>query len=631
MPGLHIDKFGAESSFNTSNDLAGFPINETNLGGTKFVKETNSFYFYDPEALTGDITPVSRVGRKGFWRKIDTCCGTNQENRNQVLRVYEGYLAEQSITEYLNTLNPKEVRENDNLYIQILSDAEFRPFITKWNITANNEEISIPFNELSGLDCRVDWGDGSPVENFKSDGYAGASHIYQIPGEYNISISGICEKFDLSLSEHKDKITEVVQWGDVAFYVIKFDSCSNLATLPQNEIPNFHNCESCDYIFSNTAVELIPPVLFYNCENTLNMSSAFFNCNLSINGIPEDLFKYCPKIETFSSAFEVTHLTSVPENLFQNNLLAKNFDFTFHGNFLEVLPDKLFITNTLAESFRYTFYSNELIKIPYYFFNKNSKVLNFDSTFSSNQIIEIPEGLFDYTPLVTTFQRVFSDNKLQSIPQNLFKYTTEVTSFKGAFETNFIEQIPFDLFYYTEKVTNFSNVFNHNSLLALPVQLLSKMNLMSECDFAFHDNKLKAVPGDLFAYNPELKNISHVFSQNQIEVIPVNIISRNPLLDNIQSIFSVNEIEVIPVSLFKNLPNVVSVQEIFAENKLKTIPSGLFDSVPDVYDYSLTFSKNPTLTGMAPELWNGDAFIHANCFLECYGLSNYEAIPADWK
>jgi len=51
-----------------------------------------------------------------------------------------------------------------------------------------------------------------------------------------------------------------------------------------------------------------------------------------------------------------------------------------------------------------------------------------------------------------------------------------------------------------------------------------------------------------------------------------------------------------------------------------------------VTNFSKTFAANPTLTGLAPELWITHSSANgSNCFEGDTGLSNYASIPSYWK
>ena len=69
--------------------------------------------------------------------------------------------------------------------VSLLGAPTQRPFVTTWQTTTPNENITIPTTG-TGYNYTVDWGDGT-VEN----GFTGnATHTYVTAGTHTVSISG---------------------------------------------------------------------------------------------------------------------------------------------------------------------------------------------------------------------------------------------------------------------------------------------------------------------------------------------------------------------------------------------------------------------------------------------------------
>jgi len=66
-----------------------------------------------------------------------------------------------------------------------VSYAKAQDFITTWQTTMINENITIPTNG-GGYNYMVDWGDGTFTAGETGD----ATHNYTTPGVYTVSISG---------------------------------------------------------------------------------------------------------------------------------------------------------------------------------------------------------------------------------------------------------------------------------------------------------------------------------------------------------------------------------------------------------------------------------------------------------
>ena len=83
----------------------------------------------------------------------------------------------------------------------------------------------------------VDWGDGT-VDTVTRFSDANKRHVYTVPGEYTIVISGIMEGFAMHLDEgnvtgnpnpHKDKLLKVLTLGNTGLKDLRyaFSGCAN--------------------------------------------------------------------------------------------------------------------------------------------------------------------------------------------------------------------------------------------------------------------------------------------------------------------------------------------------------------------------------------------------------------------
>jgi hypothetical protein len=89
------------------------------------------------------------------------------------------------------------------------------------------------------------------------------------------------------------------------------------------------------------------------------------------------------------------------------------------------------------------------------------------------------------------------------------------------------------------------------------------------------------------------------------------------------------------VEIFDKLPKSMKDTTSFGFgtcSDLYKIPDDFFDNLTNLQDLSYCFSDCPNLS-YAPPLWEkyGDEVNHEYCFQNCYGASNYDDIPDDWK
>lgn len=217
---------------------------------------------------------------------------------------------------------------------------ELRPFITEWTVDAG-DSIQLPLmnHVYIGYNFTVDYGDGTGEYKITSAKDENKVHTYKDAGVYTVTIKGKCSVFEFSKdSTSKDKITKIVQWGNVfnksTWNGVDFLNCTNLrgkipspsknsfAKITYNWQGIFNGCKNIE--------GPIPSDFFANCTpDTVN--SAFFCCENLTGSIPENLFKYNTKVKTFCGAFfGCENLTgNIPENLFVNNTDATDFSHTF--------------------------------------------------------------------------------------------------------------------------------------------------------------------------------------------------------------------------------------------------------------------------------------------------------------
>ena len=123
--------------------------------------------------------------------------------------------------------------------------------------------------------------------------------------EYIVTITGKCDFIQAdSINCTKEKILEVLQWGETGLGWINLSYCNNLRKIASPTENSFINMKEFNYTFDGC---------------------------ISLTSIPEDLFSNCVNIESFYGTFYgCTSLTSIPENLFANCINVQDFSYTFY-------------------------------------------------------------------------------------------------------------------------------------------------------------------------------------------------------------------------------------------------------------------------------------------------------------
>ncbi|MDN5213267.1 BspA family leucine-rich repeat surface protein [Fulvivirgaceae bacterium BMA12] len=144
-------------------------------------------------------------------------------------------------------------------------------FITVWQTTADNEEITIPTNSSSGdYNYTVDWGDGTPAEGSLTEN---ATHTYTAAGEYEIKITGVFPHIHFNGREGSDKIQAVEQWGDNQWKSMKeaFAGCSNLKIIA-TDAPDLSAVTDMSKMFQN-AISLNQDIGGWDVSKVVSMNN----------------------------------------------------------------------------------------------------------------------------------------------------------------------------------------------------------------------------------------------------------------------------------------------------------------------------------------------------------------------
>lgn len=82
----------------------------------------------------------------------------------------------------------------------------------------------------------------------------------------------------------------------------------------------------------------------------------------------------------------------------------------------------------------------------------------------------------------------------------------------------------------------------------------------------------------------------------------------------------------------KGISGLKQVDGLFSGSTIPTIPADIFDAYSDIESFVGCFAGCAELTGAAPTLWTTyPSADGTDCFTDDTGLSNYAAIPNDWK
>ncbi len=162
------------------------------------------------------------------------------------------------------------------------------PFVTTWETTTANEEITIPTTG-DGYNYSVNWGDMSAEQTFTGD----ASHTYATPGEYTVSITGAFPRIYFNFNDvintagaNATKILAIATWGNIAWTSMEraFRGCSKLKSAG-TDLPNLSGVTDMSIMFTN-AIVFDGDLSGWDVSRVNNMENMFafaraFNGNIS--------------------------------------------------------------------------------------------------------------------------------------------------------------------------------------------------------------------------------------------------------------------------------------------------------------------------------------------------------------
>ncbi len=200
-------------------------------------------------------------------------------------------------------------------------------FISVWNtelsgVSADNE-IEIPINPSFNYNYNIDWGDG----NIDSNVTTAIAHTYATPGVYTVQISGTFPSIYFNNRGDKNKIIEILQWGDIAWesFESSFYGCVNL-NFDNIDRPDLSNVTSLKDTFRGcTAFNGI--INNWDVSTVTDLTGTFRSC--STFNRPLDNWN-TTRVTTIASLFQDASLFNEPLDSW-NTANVINMSGTFQG------------------------------------------------------------------------------------------------------------------------------------------------------------------------------------------------------------------------------------------------------------------------------------------------------------
>ncbi|PZW38837.1 putative secreted protein (Por secretion system target) [Mesonia algae] len=152
--------------------------------------------------------------------------------------------------------------------------AQNQAFITTWEVTNNDLEITIPVYQSVTLDYNytVDFGDGTVLNNQTGD----AAHTYNTAGIYTVSITGDFPRiYFFNNYGSGQKLASVEQWGDIQWQSMEsaFSYCPSLM-INATDAPDLSQVINLSEMFAGCRI-FNQSINHWDVSNIINMTSMF--------------------------------------------------------------------------------------------------------------------------------------------------------------------------------------------------------------------------------------------------------------------------------------------------------------------------------------------------------------------
>ena len=151
-------------------------------------------------------------------------------------------------------------------------------FITTWQTTVANEDITIPTFTGETYNYNVDWGDGQSSMNQTGD----ATHTYATAGTYTVTITGTFPRIYFNGGGDAAKVQSIEAWGSNAWNSMNsaLAGCINMV-MNATDAPDLSGVTDMTFMLSNCrSITNESSFTSWNTSTVTNMSGLFFRANL---------------------------------------------------------------------------------------------------------------------------------------------------------------------------------------------------------------------------------------------------------------------------------------------------------------------------------------------------------------
>ena len=251
-------------------------------------------------------------------------------------------------------------------------------------------------------------------------------------------------------------------------------------------------------------------------------------------------------------------------------------------------------------------------------------------------------------PLLVAAESVFTKcSDLAEMPAGLFTNCPDLESVEGIFsDCTALTEVPPDLFAPAAKLKNVGGAFSGCSKLTVFPDFSANRNVENAAALFRRCTGLASIPDHYFSTFQNAVSFSDVFAFCNFTSIPADLFTGCSKVTDFSYAFNTcSHLTSVPAGLFSPCPGVTKFTGVFKGcSALSSLPADLFRYNTLASDYSYVFAVCTALTGGSPvnadglKLWQlagqpgyPQTVSGRYCFYQCYGLSDYNSVPANWR
>lgn len=279
------------------------------------------------------------------------------------------------------------------------------PFISVWETFDEDQAISLPLVDGYAYNFVVDWGDGKPPGVITSWDDPDSHHIYEEPGQYTMTISGLVQSWRLYGKPSAEFLVEVTNLGDMGWrnLAYAFGDCYNLRRFAGG---NVSQVESMEGMFVNVSAMESLDLSSFDTSNVSNMSHMFNGFSSSQNVIDLSHFNLS-SLTHASNMFNGSYVNSLIMSGWSAPNLSSIDDMFSYSTFSNLnisnfsapsLTDmtRMFSDMQISNSFDLTsFDTSEVIHMNHMFSGLYAPVAQLDLSSFNTSKVQSMDGMFE--------------------------------------------------------------------------------------------------------------------------------------------------------------------------------------------------------------------------------------------